>query len=151
EFQIRCNSELLGKYGNLVNRVLVFVHNKCQGKVPTTLALEPIDETFLKELRALVGQIAEAYEQFRLRRACQLIMEIAQLGNGYFDAKKPWQDAKSEATRARMETTLVCCLECLMALALTSFPIIPETATQVWKMLGFSEPLDKASWKAIAE
>ncbi len=151
EFQNRCNSELLGKYGNLVNRVLVFARNNCASRVPMTLALEPIDETFIKEMRALADQAAESYSDFRVRRACQIIMELAQLGNVYFDAKKPWQDAKAEGTRPRMETTIVCCLECLKTLALISSPVIPTTAAQVFKMLGFENELAKASWKQVLE
>ena len=45
-------------------------------------------------------------------RASQIIMEFAQTGNIYFDAKRPWQDAKNPDTRAVLETTIACCLEC---------------------------------------
>ena len=34
DFQNRCNSDLLGKYGNLVNRVLVFAKNNCGNMCP---------------------------------------------------------------------------------------------------------------------
>ena len=34
DFQMRCNAELLGKFGNFVNRVLVFAKQHCDGKVP---------------------------------------------------------------------------------------------------------------------
>ena len=34
DFQLRCNSELLGKYGNLVNRVLVLPEINAGGVVP---------------------------------------------------------------------------------------------------------------------
>src|SRR4029079_18846618 len=47
DFQMRCNSELLGKYGNLVNRVLVIAHNKCEGTVPSLNDLKPVDKEFL--------------------------------------------------------------------------------------------------------
>lgn len=156
EFQSRCNTELLGKYGNLVNRVLVFARNHCGNKVPSTLTLEPIDETFLKEMYSLIDQATDSYRNFRVRRVCQLIMELAQLGNVYFDAKKPWLDAKtldakSEEKRPRMETTIVSCLECLKALALISSPIIPETAQQIWQMLGYEGELAKGVWSAIVE
>ena len=150
EFQTRCNAELLGKYGNLVNRVLVFARNNCSGRMPASV-LEAGDEKFLKEIQDLSGQIAESYSNFRVRRACQLFMELAQAGNVYFDSKKPWQDAKSDATRTRMETTTACCLECLKTLALVSSPVIPDTAAKVWKMLGFTQELPNASWKEVLE
>lgn len=149
DFQHRCNSDLLGKYGNLVNRVLVFIRNQCNGLTPLPGALESIDQQFLQKIQALVQEVAESYEQFKLRKACQLIMELAQVGNIYFDSKRPWQDAKQEETRERMRTTLACCLECLKILALVSSPIIPTTADQVWKMLGYQDSIYEKGWKKI--
>ena len=155
DFQMRCNSELLGKYGNLVNRSLVFAQMHCEGKVPTLDTLQEIDKTFLKEIRLLVDEAAGCFEGFKLRRASQLVMELAQLGNIYFDAKKPWQTAKSPETRGDMVTTIACCIECLKCLALISSPIIPETAQKVWLLLGYSPiipetaQLEKLSWGSV--
>ena len=145
DFQIRCNTELLGKYGNLVNRVLVFAKNQCGGKVPPSHELDAVDRAFLENIQKLTEQAASCYASFKLRRASQVIMELAQLGNVYFDSKKPWQLAKQPETRAAMETTIACCLECIKALALISSPIIPETANKVWQMLGYAEDLDSVS------
>lgn len=136
DFQLRCNSELLGKYGNLVNRVLVFAQNNCKGCVPEHYPLQPIDQEFLDQISALVSQAKESYQTFKLRRVSQLIMELAQLGNIYFERKQPWKDAKDPAKTQQMELTIGCCLECLKALALISYPIMPETAASVWKMMG---------------
>lgn len=152
DFQIRCNSELLGKYGNFVNRVLVFAKNHCGAMAPAREALEAIDEDFLATIARLVNEAEESYAQFKLRRASQLIMELAQVGNVYFDGKHPWKDAKDPSTRQRMETTISCCLECLKALALISFPMIPDTASQVWQMLGYpAGDLTHKGWLAIAQ
>lgn len=149
DFQARCNAELLGKYGNLVNRVLVFTRLKCDGKTPVCGTLEPIDQQFLQNIRQLVDQASECYSQFKVRRASQLVMELAQLGNVYFDSKHPWKDAKHEATHERMLTTLACCLECLKALALISSPIIPTTADRVWHMLGYQDTIEERGWEKI--
>lgn len=149
DFQLRCNGELLGKYGNLVNRVLVFIQNQCHGATPVVQTLEPIDQEFLQNIQNIAGQVAESYEQFKLRKASQLVMELAQFGNVYFDSKRPWQDAKQEETRARMKTTLACCLECLKVLALISFPIIPKSAEHVWQMLGYKDSIEERGWSRI--
>jgi methionyl-tRNA synthetase len=151
DFQGRCNSELLGKYGNLVNRILVFAKNNCGGQVPPMHDLEEIDQEFLININRLVDAAAENYSLFKVRHASQVIMELAQLGNVYFDNKRPWQDAKQPETKEAMETTIACCLECLKALALISFPIIPETAIQVWKWLGCLGELSDVHWDAIKE
>lgn len=149
DFQQRCNSELLGKFGNLVNRILVFAKMHCQGKVPSRGPLEPIDEQFLLNMRSLVDQISASYESFKLRKATHLIMELAQLGNVYFDAKRPWQDGSDPQKRSLMETTISCCLDCLKILAVASFPIIPQTAENLWKLLGYSSDLKDVEWEKI--
>lgn len=149
DFQQRCNSELLGKYGNLVNRTLTFLQMHCEGKVPARGTLLPIDSAFLEQIAVIAKEAQEAYESFRLRRASQLIMELAQAGNGYFDAKKPWITARSALTLHEMQTTLSCCLECLKVLALLSFPIITKTAQSLWSMLGFQSSLVKEQWANV--
>lgn len=151
DFQIRCNSELLGKFGNLANRVLVFIQNQSQGRVPKKGELDEVDHRFLNEINRLLSEIEEAYGTYRLRRVSQGIMELAQAGNIYFDLKTPWKEAKVPERRASMETTLHLCLECLKLLALASSPIIPQTAEQLWQLLGFSTPLQTGNWEAYKE
>ncbi|NGX43292.1 MAG: Methionine--tRNA ligase [Chlamydiae bacterium] len=151
DFQKRCNADLLGKYGNLVNRVLVFANKQCGGTVSEIEDLQSIDEEFLAAIKSLIQQAYESYDNFKLRRATQVIMELAQHGNAYFDTKQPWKAAKSPETRPSMETTVACCLECIKALALISSPIIPETANSIWHMLGFKKILEETNWQQVAE
>ena len=145
DFQMRCNAELLGKFGNLANRTLVFAQRQCEGKIPPAQN-NPKDDTFLKQIDELTDQIRTAYQSFHLRRACQLIMELASLGNTYFNDCQPWVAAKNEATRGQMQTTVHNCLICLKALAIVAAPIIPTTADQLWGLLGQSLPLPQ--WDA---
>jgi methionyl-tRNA synthetase len=151
DFQIRCNSELLGKYGNLANRALVFLQNKAQGKVPSKKQLSDADRAFLKQVNEIAQEAAQSYERFNLRCASQLMMQIAQTGNVYFDEKKPWALAKAPETLPQMESTLYCCLECLKILALVSSPIIPESAQKLWEMLGYTTVLSTQNWQEVIE
>lgn len=149
DFQMRCNTELLGKFGNLVNRVLVFAKNNCGGVVPPRGNLQEIDVRFLEEVMRIADSAKESYSAFKVRHASQLIMELSQLGNVYFDAKRPWQDAKKDETRHAMEATIACCLDCLKALALIASPIIPNAASRIWGMLGYHENIQDRGWEAI--
>jgi methionyl-tRNA synthetase len=151
DFQQRCNTELLGKFGNLVNRTLIFARNNCAYTIPAKKEAQAIDEEFLAQIKDLVTASQAAYSSFKLRKASQIIMELAQLGNVYFDRKKPWVDAKTEEGRSTMETTIACCLECLKTLALLSFPIIPETAQKLWNLLGYTHSIQEQSWESIID
>lgn len=149
DFQLRCNSELLGKYGNLVSRVLVFAQNQCAGRCPPRDNLTQIDLDFQTKIQHLAQEISQAYEAFHLRRASALIMELAHAGNVYFDAKKPWFACKDPARRQEMLSTIACCLQCLKILAVVSSPLIPDTASHLWSLLGFSYPLTTKLWSTL--
>ncbi len=133
DFQFRCNGELVGKFGNLINRVLVFVQNKCDGKVPPRGNLDEIDKAFLTDMKRIISEVYEQYASYRIRKVSQLLMELATVGNTYFDFKTPWKGPNRE-------TTISLCLECIKCLALAATPIIPSSARKIWEMLGLSEP-----------
>lgn len=149
DFQNKCNSDLVGKFGNFIHRTLAFIQLQCDGKIPHREELEEQDRQFLEEVQKLTRKAQEAYESFRMRAASAAIMEIAACGNVYFDAKRPWQDAKSEETRARMFTTISCCLECVKMLAAVCFPIVPEAAEKIWSLLGFESKITDTSWDEV--
>ena len=149
DFQMRCNAELLGKYGNLINRVLVFAQQQCEGKVPSAETLETVDKEFLAKIDSIAKESAKAYDSFQLRRASQLVMELAQSGNAYFDTKKPWTAAKQPEKAPEMRSTIYCCVQAIKALALLASPIIPESAEKVWHMLGFTSELSKQKWDEV--
>lgn len=149
DFQMRCNNELVGKFGNLINRVLVFAQNHCDAKIPSPSSLEDKDHEFINRMLQIVHEIEDLYSSYRLRKASQSIMELAGIANAYFDAKVPWKDAKEEKTRPFMETTISLCLECLKLLALISFPIIPRAAEHIWQMLGQEGKIEQKTWNEI--
>lgn len=151
DFQMRVNAELVGKFGNFANRVLVFSKNHLQSIVPSLGDLQEIDIKFLADTEELAAEIKRAYDNFHLRKAASLIMELASLGNIYFDAKKPWVDAKSIESRARLETTIAACLNCLKVLALVSSPIIPKASKVLWQMLGFEDEIQHLGWQAVLD
>ncbi|HSX26373.1 MAG TPA: methionine--tRNA ligase [Chlamydiales bacterium] len=149
DFQMRCNAELLAKFGNFVNRVLVFAKQHCHSKIPPKGELQHVDQEFLQKMGFLVQEAEVAYSSFHLRKACQFLMELAQLGNGYFDSKKPWILAKDPQHRSALETTLHCCIECIKNLALVASPLIPHTAQLIWQMLGNTSELAKQNWDKV--
>jgi len=147
DFQTCCNAELLGKFGNFIHRTLSFVDRFLEGKIPKVKKLNDIDKKFLNDIKSNIDEIDKAYNEFKLRKASQLIMELAGIANSYFDHKKPWFLVKDESKKEELLTTLNLCLKCIKALALVSFPIIPNSAQKIWEMIGFKDDLFKQSWK----
>ena len=151
DFQNRCNGELLGKYGNFVHRVLTFVFERMGAKIPSSQALSDEDKNFLEKARQIVKEAEVAYEGFSLRKASQLIMELSQLGNVYFDAKKPWKLIKEPEQKSALDSTLFCCLECIKLLALISYPILPKTAESILQFLGYQNKILSLGWNNLKD
>ena len=149
DFQMRCNAELLGKFGNFVHRVLTFAKQQCNSKMPAISNLGEVDKAFIQQMNVLAATANQSYGEFRLRKSSQILMELSHLGNVYFDSKKPWVLAKDPSTRDEMNTVIALCIECIKNLALMASPIIPNGAQKIWEMIGFKTILADGSWKVI--
>lgn len=134
DFKTRCNSELVGKFGNFINRVLAFAEKNQFVELRCPSDLMEGDKQFLKEAQDLVDKAKSCYERYSLRSACSAIMELAALGNVYFNNQAPWKLLK-EGSRSRVETILFCSCFCQKLLALIAYPILPKSATEIWEML----------------
>lgn len=149
DFQIKCNSELLGKLGNFVNRTLVFAREHSGAKIPNKHELSDIDQTFISDREKLLNEIFNCYDTFQLRKATNVLMELSHLANTYFDTKKPWQYSKKEGGVSDMETTIYLCIDTIKLLSLIASPIIPETAQKMFAMCGFKGTLSKLLWENV--
>ncbi|MCH9620645.1 MAG: Methionine--tRNA ligase [Chlamydiia bacterium] len=151
DFQRRVNGDLVGKFANFVHRTLTFVYNKIDHKVPQPSEYDAEDDTFFDEMNLKIKQIAESFDTYGVRHGCTLIMELAALANAYFDHKKPWALMKNKETISQLNTTMYLSLMAVKALALVSYPVIPETAQKIWAMLNLEGSLENASWSEIKD
>jgi len=145
EFQIRSNSELLGKLGNFVHRVLTFAHQNFGGKVPSSSHLKDVDKNLLEKLHKLCQEASKAYSEFSLRKATSVLMEMASLGNQYFDHEKPWVLKKDVNQHKALESVIYTCLEAIRLLALVAMPLIPSTSHKILDFLGLN-PEEPIHW-----
>lgn len=142
DFQNKCNALLLGKLGNFVNRTLVFYKNFC---TKVTASSEDIEDG-----KKCISEIEEAYENFQLKKATSILMRLCDLGNTYFDKKKPWT-LKDPSKKDILEAIISNCLNYVRLIALASYPIIPKTAEKIWDMLGYKKSLSKCSWDEVVK
>ncbi|MHA4738267.1 methionine--tRNA ligase [Dyadobacter sp. MSC1_007] len=137
DFQTRNNSELVGIYGNFINRAVVLTSKFCEGKVPAKGELLEIDQNVLKELKAFPGKIADSMENYRFREALTLIMDLARLGNKYLADTQPWHAIKTE--QERVNTILNIALQISATLSIVSEPVLPFTAAKIQEQLGITD------------
>lgn len=139
DFQTRCNAELVGKLGNFINRTLVFIRQKGEGKIFKAQTQTERDQKFLSDILESSQKIKESYSHFHLRKATQQLMELATICNVYFDEMRPWQLAKENLER--MKVVLTNCVYGIKILAICAYPVTPEAAGKIWRMIGYHDEL----------
>ncbi len=133
EFQTRVNSELADIFGNFVNRALTFAEREFDNRVPELSTLSEADHLTLKELSEFPEQIGRAYAQFRFREAVRLTMNLARLGNKYFNDEAPWITRKNN--RSQCANTIHISLQICAALSILIDPVLPFSAQKLRTML----------------
>jgi methionyl-tRNA synthetase len=136
DFQTRNNSELVGIFGNFVNRAIVLTHKFCDGKVPPLGNLTDIDNETLKTLAELPAKIGQSIEQYRFREALASVMDMARLGNKYLADTQPWHVIKTDPER--VNTILNIALQIVEQLSIVCEPFMPFTAERIRKQLSVS-------------
>ena len=131
-FQSRNNDELANIYGNLVNRTMTFLHK--EGGIVPEANYNERDQEHFTYLENKLNDLFVAFEHYKVREACKLMMDLAREGNRYFDETKPWVLRKTDPER--LNTVLNVCLNTLRILSFASYCIIPDSAKKLWKMLG---------------
>ena len=142
EFQTRNNSELVGIFGNFINRVMVLAQKYYQGKVPSMGKLNETDNEVLTKLKEFPSIMEKEIENFHFRAYSQEVMNLARLGNKYLADQEPWKLIKIDPKR--VETIMYTAIQIAAGLSILSEPLLPFTAQKLKKML-----LIKASWKDV--
>jgi methionyl-tRNA synthetase len=135
---VRVNAELVGKLGNFVHRTLKFIEMHLQ-QIPQKKELNSQDEEFLEHLNQHIILGATAFENFSIKKALELLLDMAQLSNRYFDQQKPWVLVKNVENHDRLHTVLFVCLQAVKALLTQMGPILPFAAKKGWHMLGIDK------------
>ena len=141
DFQTRNNSELVGIYGNFINRVVVLTNKYYDGCVPERGLLTDYDRQVISELKHFPCKIAKSIEAYRYREALMDVMNIARLGNKYLADEEPWKLVKTDEVRTK--TIMNIALQIAANLSLVSEPFMPFSAHKLAGML----VLDQLSWK----
>jgi methionyl-tRNA synthetase len=149
DFQARNNGELADILGNLVNRSLSFIEKHFESKVPPAGQPAEPDRAVLEAVGEYTRKIGQSFEDFQVRRATAELMDLARIGNRYFNDAAPWSTLKSD--RQRCATILNTTVQLEAALAILMDPILPFSAEKLWKMLNGPGTHNGRRWYDIPE
>jgi len=129
EFINSHNGELLGAYGNFVNRSLVFIQKYFDSKVPEGQCNPDIRKS-LTELYVIVGDLIE---QGNFKDAIETVFSFIRSANKYFDEEQPWLTVKDNIVKCK--ETLHTCVQIIANLSTLLEPFLPTSSNKIRNML----------------
>ena len=129
DFQTKNNSELVGIFGNFINRVTVLTQKYYNGIIPQPNEFEQVDKDLYHEMQQIPEKIGKNLDEFRFRDALTEMMNLARLGNKYLADEEPWKVIKDNPERVK--TQMFCALQVAGALAYLCEPFLPFTSQKM--------------------
>jgi methionyl-tRNA synthetase len=139
EFIYSHNSELLGAYGNFVNRTLKFIEKSFDGVIPE----EVITLNIQDKVSHLYDDVGRCIETFSFKQGLEKIFELVRFSNKYFDEQQPWKQIKDDAESCKQ--TLADCVYLFANLAHILTPFLPFSSRKVKEMINTKE----TEWRAF--
>lgn len=157
DFQQKVNGELNNVLGNLANRVFAFAAKHYEGVIPV-VAFNEQSMAVLKEASDMMDQIDSGYADYQVKKNTKICMDIARLGNKYFDDRKPWAEIKED--KHNVAETLYLCSILLRSISVALYPVLPKSMNRlrdmmslkpatIWEDGSFSEQGDPVVLKDI--
>ncbi|UTR07174.1 methionine--tRNA ligase [Alkalihalobacillus sp. LMS6] len=139
EFVYSHNSELLGAYGNFVQRTVKFIQKSFNGTLPK----HSIDQKHRDSVNQLYVTIGQKIEKGEIKSAIEDIFSSIRSANKYFDERKPWAQLKQNPDACAY--TLYQCLYMIVNYAQLLHPFLPFSSHAIKESLH----LDSFTWKSI--
>ena len=144
DFVRRNNSELVGTFGNLVQRVLTMAYRNFEQKVPSPGPLDPESQQLLDTASSTLEAVGASLSACRFRHGLTQAMALAQEANRYLDFKAPWHMIRSD--RSGTATVLWVSLNVINCLSVILAPFLPFTTERLHSMLGFEGEIGAVGW-----
>lgn len=125
EFINKNNGELLGAYGNLVNRTLAFTKRYFNSYIPKG----KINESIKTNIEELYEDIGKSIEEGNLKTAIEKIFTFIRRINKYFDEETPWITIKED--KEKCGNIIYNCLYAIINIANLLNPFLPESSLKI--------------------
>lgn len=139
DFQTKNNSELVGIFGNFINRVAVLIHKYYNGVVPQGDSSAPE----LHEINKAAVEISTFLNNYEFRNALTTLMNLARFGNQYLQAEEPWKTIKDNPEKAA--SSLFVAAQIAVALAQLCEPFMPFSSEKLLTMFN----VEKSDWNRV--
>jgi methionyl-tRNA synthetase len=131
-FESRYDTELANEYGNLANRTLSMIDRYRDGVVPDAGA----ESVLVKAFEGVPLRVRELLQKAELTQALEEIWKLVRRLNQYVEESKPWELAKEEKDRDRLDGVLYGLTEGLRVTTLLLHPYMPDSTGRLLEALG---------------
>lgn len=135
-FAEKVNTELVGAFGNFLNRALTFTAKNFDGRVPDG----DVDAEVASRIKQTLKEVRSSIEEYEFKKAADSIMALADYGNIYFQSREPWKLIKVDKEKAGV--VLKNCLQIAKALVVLMQPFMPSKMEEAWRQLGLDGRAD---------
>lgn len=149
DFQSKNNGDLADVLGNFINRTLTFVTKYFDSQIPQPGPFEGEDQAVIEAIKKAPSVVGDLLETFQVKKALAECMNLARLGNKYFNDQEPWRTRREDPQRCA--TTLHLCAQMLSSLSVLFNPFLPFSTEKLWKMLNQDEALSNLDWEQGGE
>lgn len=136
DFIARVNSDLIGKYVNIVSRCAGFLSKRFDGLLTHDFGRDGLE--LLDTIHAASIDIGMALDGREYSRALREIMALADRVNEYVNSNAPWVLAKDTAREADLHRVCSVAVTAFAELSRMLAPIIPGTIAKVEALLNVS-------------
>lgn len=136
EFAERNNSELVGAWGNFVNRTLAFIVKYLGNTIPDGTLKNEIET----RINAAFVSVGAKIENGSFKDALDETFGLIRFGNRYYDTQQPWKTRISDP--AACADTLFNCVQLIANISILLYPFLPFSSEKTEKWLGVT-----SSWR----
>jgi methionyl-tRNA synthetase len=131
-FESRYETELADQYGNLANRALAMTERYREGEVPAA----ELDPAIAADFDGAADRVRELLDRSELTQTLEEIWKLVRRLNQYVEETRPWDLAKEDGERERLDQVLYNLAEGLRVITLLLHPYMPETTGRLLDALG---------------
>lgn len=135
EFENNVNSDLVGKTGNLIHRVLTFINSKFGGQINKTELNKDVE----KSIKNCYQKCSSEIENTEYVKSLHTVIRLVEFGNQYFDKSKVWEVIKDDKEKA--EEILYNCLVIIANLRTLFNPYMPQFSKKIEELITI-EPIE---------
>ncbi len=128
------NTDLVGLFGNLVNRVLVFINKNFNGQIPTGT----MNDNLKTKIFNTYCEVGDKIEEGKFKSALENVVSIVKMANKFFDDEKPW--ITIEKDRKKCSQSMYICIQLIANISNLMEPFMPFSSEKIRSFLGIKSP-----------